>query len=494
MGLPSGYRRFQYIQSTGDQYIDTGIQPNHNTRVKIKLSTNQSGSFTVIGSDTGWTENGFALGTGFLHYGVETTSLEGLNNGAVHEVYFNKNEVSLDGVVVATMNPATFSVGYNMALFANNRTNSIQEKTTMELYSCQIYSNDTLIRDFVPCENASGVPGLFDLVNNYFYPSATSEPFVGNVYASIQNGDILDFDYTGSVHSITLPKGKYKLECWGAQGGYRSDAKYGGKGGYAVGILTLQEDTTIFVYVGGSGNTGGTSGGFNGGGERDTHPGGGGATDIRVITDSLFARVIVAAGGGSDGASNKTGMHGGGLTGGSTSQSYGTGGGGASQTAGGTGGNNNDGTFGKGGRGIARSGGFGGAGGGGWYGGGGAYPNWGADNDRGGGGGSSFLWTGLNAPSGYLLTSKHYLASASTIAGSDTITSPSGTTETGHSGDGYARITVIRVFADDACPNMPVRVNGVWKTSASEHVKVAGTWKVIAALFTKSNGVWKETQ
>ena len=72
--------------------------------------------------------------------------------------------------------------------------------------------------------------------------------------------------------------------------------------------------------------------------------------------------------------------------------------------------------------------------------------------------------------------------------------SPDGTTETGHSGDGYARITVIRVFTDDARPNMPVRVNGVWKTSASEHVKVAGTWKVIAALFTKANGVWKETQ
>lgn len=32
-------------------------------------------------------------------------------------------------------------------------------------------------------------------------------------------GEVFNFDYTGSVQQITLPKGKYKLQCWGAQGG-----------------------------------------------------------------------------------------------------------------------------------------------------------------------------------------------------------------------------------------------------------------------------------
>ena len=40
--------------------------------------------------------------------------------------------------------------------------------------------------------------------------------------SNIKTGDILNFDYTGAVQSVTLPKGTYKLECWGAQGGNRS--------------------------------------------------------------------------------------------------------------------------------------------------------------------------------------------------------------------------------------------------------------------------------
>ena len=58
--------------------------------------------------------------------------------------------------------------------------------------------------------------------------------------SNIKTGDILNFDYTGAVQSITLPKGIYKLECWGAQGGYSSsnsgiEVGMGGKGGYSAG-------------------------------------------------------------------------------------------------------------------------------------------------------------------------------------------------------------------------------------------------------------------
>ena len=33
------------------------------------------------------------------------------------------------------------------------------------------------------------------------------------------NGAVWDFPYTGAVQTITLGKGTYKLEVWGAQGG-----------------------------------------------------------------------------------------------------------------------------------------------------------------------------------------------------------------------------------------------------------------------------------
>jgi len=75
------------------------------------------------------------------------------------------------------------------------------------------------------------------------------------VYGGNSEKSVLNFAYTGKAQSVTLEPGKYVLECWGAQGGYRSNSSYGGKGGYSTGTLTLTQKTTIYIYVGGSGNS-----------------------------------------------------------------------------------------------------------------------------------------------------------------------------------------------------------------------------------------------
>lgn len=257
------------------------------------------------------------------------------------------------------------------------------------------------------------------------------------------------FEYTGDVQTFVAPEtGLYKLQVWGAQGGTRSgNSAYGGKGGYSEGIIKLEEGETVYVYVGGSGDTGGPSGGFNGGGTRTTYNGGGGATDIRVEGNSLYNRIIVAGGGGSDGAADKPGKAGGGLTGISATERCGKGGEGGTQT--GSPGYTTQqyhSSFGSGGKGISSSGGHGGAGGGGWYGGNGAQPDYGSDDDRGGGGGSGFIYTDTSTTpvSGYLVKN-HYLVSATTLDGTvTTIPTHDGTgTMTGNEGDGYATIQLV---------------------------------------------------
>ena len=170
--LPEGYAEVQYIQSSGTQYVDTGFKPNQDTRVLVKLSTSETGSHTVFGADFSWTDDGFALGVGFTHYGKETGTISGLNNESPHEVDFNKNIIFMDGSTVLTMGASTFSVPHNLALFANNRAGGIQEKTTMALYYCRIYDGNTIIRDYIPCKNAGGAVGLYDLIAQKFYGNA----------------------------------------------------------------------------------------------------------------------------------------------------------------------------------------------------------------------------------------------------------------------------------------------------------------------------------
>nr|DAE00814.1 MAG TPA: hypothetical protein [Siphoviridae sp. ctEqU3] len=175
--LPEGYTEVQYIQSTGTQYVDTGFKPSQDSRVLIKLSTSETGSHTVFGADLGWTDDGFALGVGFTHYGKETGTISGLNNGSPHEADFNKNIISMDGKPVLTMGNSTFSVPHNLALFANNRAGGIQEKATMVLYYCRIYDGNTIIRDYIPCKNAAGAVGLYDLIGQKFYGNAGTGSF-----------------------------------------------------------------------------------------------------------------------------------------------------------------------------------------------------------------------------------------------------------------------------------------------------------------------------
>ena len=331
--------------------------------------------------------------------------------------------------------------------------------------------------------------------------------------------DIINCSYSGSKKSITLPAGKYKLQVWGAQGGYRSSSTYGGFGGYSIGTITLANPTTVYVYAGGAGNTAPGSatikvGGFNGGGYRYSYNGGGGASDIRIGQDSLYARVIVAGGGGSDGATSKQGMYGGGESGGSSTESFTANsnycGKGGTQTYSGystaytittqaTSGLNSNttanycGGFGFGGGGVYLSNGYGGAGGGGWYGGAGTVPDGSGDDDRGGGGGSGYVYTSSTAsnyPSGCLLNSTYYLTDAATYAGNTSFIGTNGSNETGHSGNGYCRITVLELYTSFA---MDVNIDGTWKEADSAFVNIGGSWKEVEGIWTNIGGSWKES-
>ena len=301
--------------------------------------------------------------------------------------------------------------------------------------------------------------------------------------SNIKTGDILNFDYTGTVQTVTLPKGTYKLECWGAQGGNgangssgldSSSGAPGGKGGYSMGTLLLPAKTQIYVYVGGKGgcitsSTNDYNGGFNGGGSggvsgsMSRSGGGGGATDIRFEQDSLYARVIVAGGGGATnwGPSNEYGDAGGGESSIAGSNSPGL----SNQTSGNA--------FGIGANAKASSTSYNinGAGGGGWYGGISSTNSVGGGSKTHGGGGSGYVYTSSTAknyPSGCLLNSSYYLSDAKTIAGNTSFTSPTGSSETGHSGNGYCRITVIE------CKNTALytRINNSMKKATAFYFKL----------------------
>ena len=131
--------------------------------------------------------------------------------------------------------------------------------------------------------------------------------------------DTYEFAYTGDVQTFSVQKnGKYKIELWGASGGYNTQYAEGA-GAYTSGIINLSENDVLYIYVGSMGSTGctpytsctGTA--FNGGGAGGYFTassylrriaGGGGATDVRLVSGiwsdltSLRSRIMVAGAGG----------------------------------------------------------------------------------------------------------------------------------------------------------------------------------------------------
>ncbi len=284
-------------------------------------------------------------------------------------------------------------------------------------------------------------------------------------------GGSKNFDYTGGEQTFTACAGRsYKLEVWGAQGG-DATSRAGGYGGYAVGSIMSSLDTSLFINVGGKGQslysaTGYTNGGYNGGGfgyhvymyESTTSvAGGGGATSITTSTGLLQtfktnqAAIIIVAGAG--GGANYTnyancgiGGNGGGYSGAegtslcsgwtySGRKSYpGT------QTNGGcSNGNNACGDFGRGGDSHVSTGETNSGGGAGYYGGSGAIFSSGS-------GGSGYIGSSnLISANGITKHMTCYNCATSTVDAtrtqSNTCVSATATADCSKTGNGYARIT-----------------------------------------------------
>ena len=77
----------------------------------------------------------------------------------------------------------SFTAPSTMYLFSVHNGGSSYANASMKLYACQIYDDGTLVRDFVPCINASGEVGLYDLVGQQFYGNAGAGTFTGSEVA-----------------------------------------------------------------------------------------------------------------------------------------------------------------------------------------------------------------------------------------------------------------------------------------------------------------------
>ena len=198
-----------WCEGTGAQYIDTGIIGKPGVRAEATFAwTDFSGSDkTILGSRASGSVRCHMIAKdtnpAYLTCGVTGFWRCNKNNPAVSSTAHSADSVNLalyttytvtadfqansqtiriDGgdysdTLVFNSTASMANTGYSLYALANNNAGTANQHAYARLYSLKIWQNDVPVRDFVPARQGQ-VYGLWEKVENRFYPSASSTPFV----------------------------------------------------------------------------------------------------------------------------------------------------------------------------------------------------------------------------------------------------------------------------------------------------------------------------
>lgn len=201
--LPNDYKKLDYIQSNGTQWIDTGYYWKHEN-VKIEMNaliTSNSASQSLFGNEeprsggryfaivphgsngnfafyTGETGSvGSASVTVNKRFRMEcTTTTAKLLTVKIDNI--TKFTATYPGTIMTYANTTSTSANKGKVyIFTNhnssNSTHTSQRIGGMRLYSFKMWDNDVMVRNFIPCKNASGTVGLWDTITQTFFTTPT---------------------------------------------------------------------------------------------------------------------------------------------------------------------------------------------------------------------------------------------------------------------------------------------------------------------------------
>ena len=177
----------EYLESTGTQYIDTGIYLTNNHSVEIDYQLTQAiqnrkglfGGLSIVGGEI--TSRFGALlspSNSYLEAGYGSTNVYyqlGLPDTNRHVLKQVKNELYFDGNLVYTFSTSTFTQNFSAPLMNFNFTN--YNPASAKYYSSKWWNGNTIIRDYIPAIDENGVGFMFDKVSHTCFLNAGTGVF-----------------------------------------------------------------------------------------------------------------------------------------------------------------------------------------------------------------------------------------------------------------------------------------------------------------------------
>ena len=183
--LPAAYQDVGYIESTGTQYINTGVYPSPLRKMELDMQFVGSSGLRMSGM---WQQNmsfGVGLPSGNAQWRFDSgqsnlfsVGQSGANNRHLFTIDVPNTTAKIDstGYSIST---STFSGVSRSIYLCGRNSDSLQNVGGQRLYGCKFYSSDTLTHQFVPCyRKADNKTGLYEIVNDVFYPNNGTDEFI----------------------------------------------------------------------------------------------------------------------------------------------------------------------------------------------------------------------------------------------------------------------------------------------------------------------------
>lgn len=195
--LPKGYTKLNYLESTGNQYIDTDILSNNDSGCEMRFQYTDATSTTqyAIGSLEVNTarfsplfiepNKNASIKSAFYYTNTINLQRKFYANEADTDIHFIKYNCDGSGIIIfddincGKVEEIGNSTKTTIYLFARHY-NGVNYPSKIKIYKCIIYEKGRKVRNFMPALDSSGKPCMFDTISKKpFYNQGKGEFLYG---------------------------------------------------------------------------------------------------------------------------------------------------------------------------------------------------------------------------------------------------------------------------------------------------------------------------
>lgn len=187
--VPAEYQRLEYLESNGNQSIDTGLDITSTSYYEVKGSfTENRDNNSMYGLGYANKESDVLVYRSVIYNQVGASNIGIAYNSDVHIFRGNSSGLSTDAII-GNANWGNVPSSVRIRLFRITYNNIWQYTSSYcRIYYCKMYDSYALVRYFVPVKRlADSVLGMYDLVHDVFYTNDQTGDFIaGPVYAATE--------------------------------------------------------------------------------------------------------------------------------------------------------------------------------------------------------------------------------------------------------------------------------------------------------------------